>query len=142
VNESQFNIDNLKLNLCPACGAPLDFAAGSSTIHCNYCNNNFTVPENHSNENISSLRNLQNREFVNYLKSGDKVNAVILYRKMTNSSLQQADKIVEKLLSQFFKPPVGQNPALKKPGSAILFIVILSIIIAISGLVLFIVFKH
>ena len=142
MNEGQFNIDNLKLNLCPACGAPLDFSTGTSMIHCNYCNNNFPVPENHMNENVISSRNAQSREFVNYLKSGDKVNAVILYRKMTNSSLQQADRVVEKLLSQFFKSADVQNPSLVKPGISILIIVAISIIIAISGLVLFFVLKH
>ena len=47
---------------CPACGAPLEYAAGTSKLHCPYCESDFEIDELKSKEKESSVEENQDGE--------------------------------------------------------------------------------
>jgi predicted amidophosphoribosyltransferase len=111
--DEHFNVNNLTLNLCPSCGAPVDLEPGQVSVHCQYCNASFTVPSHISALDAKSIQNARNREFINYLKIGDRENAIRVYMQSTNFTLSQATKIVDKLASHFSSLTANQDMPVK-----------------------------
>lgn len=137
--DEQINLNNLSLNLCPGCGAPVDVEPGKTTVHCKYCNNTFTIPSYLSAENFKSPQNEKGKEFIDYIKNGDKANAIRLYMQMTNTTLPLATKIVDKLSSHYSPFSAKQDKPVKVSPVGIkgFVIIIISLILAISLLIFF-----
>jgi LSD1 subclass zinc finger protein len=132
MSENRETSDNdVKLVLCPGCGAPLDFEEGQTTIHCKYCNDSFTNPAQTSFGNLNSAQNKTSREFIESIKRGDKANAIQLYMQMTHSSMPQANKVVERLLTHFKTSAPEQEKSLENAqrNRKILIVVILAAIL-------------
>jgi len=95
---------------CPNCGAPLDYKGGDDkTIRCPFCNNSVIVPEELRAPSatplveMGALGNLGNlvgeaaqlKEIAELARSGNKIQAIKLYRELTNADLVTAKNTVE-----------------------------------------------
>jgi len=94
---------------CPTCGAPLDYPGNGDTMRCPYCNNSVIVPEELRSGGRSDSRtspegtpglNQVPGEFQAVLKlaqAGRKIEAIKLYRAITNAGLAEAKTAVERM---------------------------------------------
>ena len=95
---------------CPACGAPLDYQAGSAaTIHCPYCNNSVIVPDSlhamgtadfsllfpGARQPAMHLQELA--EIARLMRAGNKIEAIKLYRDTFQVGLKEAKDAVDAL---------------------------------------------
>ena len=84
---------------CPTCGAPLDYAGSGDTMRCPYCNNSVIVPAElrtaaHSSDGHTSDAM---QGVVTLARAGKKIEAIKLYRMLTNAGLVEAKAAVENL---------------------------------------------
>ena len=88
---------------CPTCGAPLDYPGSIETMRCPYCNNSVIVPEELRNHNPSApaihapggLQQFQVNQVAALARAGKKLDAIKLYRQLTNANLLDAKTAVE-----------------------------------------------
>jgi ribosomal protein L7/L12/streptogramin lyase/DNA-directed RNA polymerase subunit RPC12/RpoP len=100
---------------CPACGAPLDYIGVKTTQRCPYCNNSVIVPEElHPDSDIEHVHGAsvdgamagfstdtleRFKEMKALIKSGNKIEAIKLFREITGVGLAEAKQAVEDLES-------------------------------------------
>jgi DNA-directed RNA polymerase subunit RPC12/RpoP len=81
---------------CPTCGAPLDYPGSGETLRCPYCSNSVIVPpEIRPQANAIPLVPEVFKEVARLARSDQKIEAVKLYRQITNKGLKEAVDAVE-----------------------------------------------
>jgi LSD1 subclass zinc finger protein len=111
---------------CPACGAPLDYQAGSAaTIRCPYCNNSVIVPESLHAMGTADLSQLfsgaqqpamhlpELAEIARLIRAGNKIEAIKLYRDTFQVGLKAAKDAVDALEQG---KPVQVSSTLSQPS--------------------------
>jgi DNA-binding beta-propeller fold protein YncE/DNA-directed RNA polymerase subunit RPC12/RpoP len=88
--------DTMKLFNCPACGAPLEPPAGLSVMKCAYCKSSIIVPGAINTAGATGMSGPINMEkVVQFLLSGNKVEAIKIFHQMTGSGLVEAKNVVD-----------------------------------------------
>jgi sugar lactone lactonase YvrE len=100
---------------CPNCGAPLDYQGSDPIIRCPYCSTSVVVPDNlrakpsfspqPSNFTLSGAgdvgsllqKAMRFKEVKDLAQAGNKLEAIRLYREITNADLETARTAVEAL---------------------------------------------
>ena len=88
--------DNVELLKCPACGVSLDPPAGQSIVKCPYCQSTVMIPRasiDMGNTGTNADRNMA--RVVQLIQSDNKLEAIKLFRQLTNASLADAKNTVE-----------------------------------------------
>lgn len=105
---------------CPTCGAPLDYSGNGGTLRCPYCNNSVIVPEElrqaTSGFKIAGHQDMDQTDrqqkimagVVVLAQTGKKIEAIKLYRQLTNAGLVEAKAAVENILAG---KPIPSDPA-------------------------------
>jgi hypothetical protein len=98
---------------CPGCGAPLDYSGSGDTMRCPYCHNNVIIPDDLRHPAAAPQTAVASGEMFaigRLLQSGEKIEAIKLYRQMTGASLEQARLAVDAVQS------ADPQPVLTGPG--------------------------
>ena len=96
---------------CSGCGAPLDYSGSGDTMRCPYCHNNVIVPEELRHPAAAAQTAVGSGEMyaiTRLVESGEKIEALKLYRQMTGASLEQARLAVDALQSAVPQPVVAR----------------------------------
>jgi ribosomal protein L7/L12 len=113
---------------CPSCGAPLDYNGTGETMRCPYCNTSVIVPETlrpAASSAPGASRGVLPDQMLAVSRlalAGNKIEAIKMYRQMTNCSLVDAKAAVEAIQAGQPLPPLRVSPAsgAQVPGSAAL----------------------
>jgi hypothetical protein len=96
----------LQVLRCPSCGANLTYAQGSGpTITCQFCGTNVVLPAEASAPASREAGQLPGglppdkvAQIRQFMRAGKKLEAIKLYRQLTNVGLDEAKAAVERLL--------------------------------------------
>jgi hypothetical protein len=114
---------------CPTCAAPLDYPAnGEQSMRCPYCNSTVVLPGNQhsgsSNVDLSAIlgpmlgKGVDIAALTNLLRSGNKIEAIRIFRQSSGMGLAEAKDAVEKLAADHAVNRGGGLPAYNSPNAA------------------------
>lgn len=107
---------------CPNCSGPIAFEGHAVSVQCPYCGTTVVVPEElRSTETGSSnVQVFDLSEIMSELQSGRKINAIKLYRELTNLGLKEAKDAVEQMEASGWTTTSSQRSTINiQMGSAV-----------------------
>jgi len=115
---------------CPSCGASLQNPGGAASMKCGYCGTTVVVPEtlravpqvntgkvSPSVANIGQLlgQAMEMGAIVQLARKGNKVDAIQLYQENTGVSAEQAERVIEAIVSGNMPQTVTVNEMRRQP---------------------------
>jgi hypothetical protein len=120
---------------CPSCGASLEIPSGVASMKCGYCGTSVVIPQELRSVTQTNFGNvpqgnldfgmllskaIRMGEVVRLARAGDKANAIKLYQENSGASTEQAEKVIEAIVSSTHEPTAMQmnQPGFEELGQA------------------------